>query len=429
MAAKIKKEIRDDLGHEDMAKTLQELTKELEAGSVVSIEGDWGRGKTDLMNRLHEKSEESFRIWIDPWAHKESLVLELLAKIQEVNPELLSSEELAARVAMYLCPLTKFGIGAAQFVGTVKNPGLAAPIKIVADRARDAIDSVKAFLDQRKAQKDGKSGELFVELVDAILEKKQGDAMIRIFIDDLDRCTPQAQVSLLEEIHSFTQSGARAVFFVAVDSTTLARSIEHHYGTSFNGHSYLEKIFTLRLNLVQMDEAELLTFARSRLRDFRDWLDDRNSEANFQEDDVVEVFRKLGRYATPRFIERIFVKAKLVLRDAPEAGEVDFFLLWLCLGQAYPETRRLYLHRMSQGANLVADLFARKEEAIRREVTFGGTRNERDVANSDFLLEFPILRESVQILKLAKEMVSGDTERLDKMVQKTERRFRRFGLV
>jgi hypothetical protein len=74
-----------------------------------------------------------------------------------------------------------------------------------------------------------------------------------IFIDDLDRCSPEAAVSLIEGIRLLVtnQAGGRedlpCRFVMAMDRQILVRAIQHKFAGigGYDGNRYLEKVFPL----------------------------------------------------------------------------------------------------------------------------------------------------------------------------------------
>jgi hypothetical protein len=87
---------QDSLAHDQIASALIRHLKILPRGSVIAVQGSWGRGKTDILTRLDllltagSKEGSAVRpVWINPWQYGvpdllTPLVLEL---IERVNPE------------------------------------------------------------------------------------------------------------------------------------------------------------------------------------------------------------------------------------------------------------------------------------------------------------------------------------------------------
>lgn len=88
----------------------------------------------------------------------------------------------------------------------------------------------------------------FKEAVDKIRGKKP---YIAIFIDDLDRCSPDNVVKTIESIKNyFSLEGCHCVFIIGVDQDILKKGIHARYGTDLiSGEEYLEKIINISFHI------------------------------------------------------------------------------------------------------------------------------------------------------------------------------------
>lgn len=84
------------------------------------------------------------------------------------------------------------------------------------------------------------------EFLDKLLEER-GDRLV-IFIDELDRCSPEYAVKLLERIKHYFNND-RITFVFSVNLEQLQHTIKSHYGASFEASRYLDRFFDLRLSL------------------------------------------------------------------------------------------------------------------------------------------------------------------------------------
>lgn len=217
----------------------------------------------------------------------------------------------------------------------------------------------------------------------------------------------------------------------------LSRSIRHHYGAHFEGQLYLEKIFDLRLHLPQLNAVELKSFVREKLNELRAWLEEYNTEIDFDSDDLESIFAKLGRRATPRMIERILLKCRYLLRgEKVPAGEVNFALLWLTLAQAFPETRRAFLNTSSkdltflslfkdpkQRVNVMLKSLGEAEKQYDGQPWFSGCSREV-IVDGNLVHE-----DGVNLLRHGYEMFSDNKNRFYTATDKIETLFRRRGLL
>lgn len=91
------------------------------------------------------------------------------------------------------------------------------------------------------------------EFLDKLLEER-GDRLV-IFIDELDRCSPEYAVKLLERIKHYFNND-RITFVFSVNLEQLQHTIKSHYGASFEASRYLDRFFDLRLSLPAPNKRE-----------------------------------------------------------------------------------------------------------------------------------------------------------------------------
>lgn len=69
-----------------------------------------------------------------------------------------------------------------------------------------------------------------------------------MFVDELDRCTPEYAVKLLERIKHYFNND-RITFVFSVNLEQLQHTIKSFYGNNFEASRYLDRFFDLRLSL------------------------------------------------------------------------------------------------------------------------------------------------------------------------------------
>lgn len=112
---------------------------------------------------------------------------------------------------------------------------------IEAAKKDDPFASIKSSRDLRES-----ISEFFNSLL-----PEQGDRLI-IFIDELDRCTPNFAVRLLERIkHYFLETNI--TFVLSINTHELKNTVKQHYGNDFDACRYLDRFFDLRINLPPAD--------------------------------------------------------------------------------------------------------------------------------------------------------------------------------
>ncbi|MFO0588011.1 MAG: P-loop NTPase fold protein [Polyangiaceae bacterium] len=262
--------VPDALGHDQTALAILQKTVFLEPGSVIAVQGSWGRGKTDVLMRIAALIRDPAKaaipegliadaLWINPWQYgTPDLLTPLVLAILERIPE--EPKKNNARIRKIAEALLRAGInfGMKAAAHSVPILGIAA----------DGVDKVIAGLfdaagvkgppvEKPDADPVAAMGDRFRELAQTLLDlkQKQPGARLIVCVDDLDRCLPDRQVALLEAIRFLISAGAPVTFLIALDPTLARQAIVTHYRTdAFDPDRYLDKMFELRVNLPSLGD-------------------------------------------------------------------------------------------------------------------------------------------------------------------------------
>jgi hypothetical protein len=382
----------DALGHEVLATALRRSATPLPAGSVIAIEGSWGRGKTDLLARVAAPTfaaEEKERprglaraaVWLNPWGYGSAdlltpLVTELGRRVaQQVS---MPTEELKRVVGTLVQAGVAFGVKSAASVLPVGGAVLqqaTVPVKDLVESffqpkgEGDDLDAVAAMASRFR--------QLVVHSLSAA-EREHG-ARLLVCIDDLDRCLPDRQVALLQAVRFLLSAGAPATFVLAIDPTLAREAVRTHYQShDFNVERYLDKMFDLRVSMRGLDQPTLQRLARQHLarrvvRDVRNESLGEVVEAVLGSsplelaEGLAEVL-SVGGQANPRVLRRIVDRMLVLVMNHPE-GESMFagvaqpsgrlISCWLLICDREPELRRALQRRdIAREWNHIASSFA-----------------------------------------------------------------------
>lgn len=265
----------DALGHEQSATQLAEKITLLPPGTVIGLQGSWGRGKTDVLARTasliksrEKKADDKIAgwIWLNPWQYGSPDLLSplVIALLERIPLEKRSTKPALKKAAQSLIMAgLNFGL---------KTAAITVPGGSLLGIAAESVDSLLKGLFQAKDIDDkahaesmpdpdpsAKMAERFSELVAECIKASDTEAdRFVIFVDDLDRCLPHRQVALLEAIRFLTSTGAKATFVLAIDPTLSRQAIVAHYGTeAFDPDRYLDKMYHLRVTLPAVAPMEL----------------------------------------------------------------------------------------------------------------------------------------------------------------------------
>jgi hypothetical protein len=105
-------------------------------------------------------------------------------------------------------------------------------------------EKIKGFLDEITKEKITEDEET--------KEEKREERRLLVILDELDRCKPTFAVDTLELIkHFFVHP--RVTFLISCNKVALASTVKCYYGNEFDGYRYLNRLFTLELNLPKVD--------------------------------------------------------------------------------------------------------------------------------------------------------------------------------
>lgn len=366
----------DALGHDDLARAIIHKAVHLPPGSVIAVQGSWGRGKTDVLARVavavrdpkaHKLPNDVACevIWINPWQYgtPDLLTPLVVGLLQRIPRERRSGNQALRKAAE---TIIRAGINFGLKLGALAIP--AAPLlDLAADPLDKLIGGLFSAVDMQEspdalpdADPVAVMGERFKVLVEGLVSTRrmQAGARVIVCVDDLDRCLPDRQVALLEAIRFLISSDAPATFLIALDPTLARQAIITHYKTdAFDPDRYLDKMFHLRVNLPAVEERVEKLVADHLAREVR------AGGASVRLDRLVLLLLgkegpaalcRAARHAffvpdlsSPRVMRRVFDRLYLLALGAETGDRLalrsddDFvmLLLWLGVVERWPDVR------------------------------------------------------------------------------------------
>ena len=225
-------EEKDQFGISAYEKGLEDFLRGAETPITVALQGEWGSGKTSLMNVLRydlcdkeeynefEHTNSYYSIWINTWEFslmrdpKEAL-LQILFKMAREIVHLSSTptKELASSILQGV-----LGLGSA----VVKNVANKYIIDGLGDSLQEVLDN---GTDNTIAELRGK----LLQQIEECLSKNPDKKGIMFFIDDLDRIEPTVAVQLLELLKNiFTLD--HCIFILAIDYDVVIKGLKPKFG-------------------------------------------------------------------------------------------------------------------------------------------------------------------------------------------------------
>ncbi len=301
----------ESLGLDIYARALTQFIAECETPMTVALQGDWGCGKTSMMNLIKSylADKRVGIIWFNTWQYSQF-------KQEENLPMLLISHLVNAIGAKesrkWLDDLWKISrkatevamLGAATVVGQ-----------------KDTMKALTEAMNQGEAPKDPTNiiCELRSKLEKAVLDRKQRENLDRfvIFIDDLDRLKPIRAVELLEYLKLFFDL-EHCVFLLAIDYQIVVEGLKDKFGSAEaarTGKHFFDKIIQVPFNM-PVENYQVNEYIRKLL----------DQTAVAYDDHDLELYRAMMEKSigfNPRTLKRILNSLYLLRLVGKEMGMYD----------------------------------------------------------------------------------------------------------
>lgn len=161
---------------------------------TIAIQGDWGSGKTSMMNMVRERlGDDVIPVWFNTWQYSQfDMSANLPVSLLTYLTERIGDEQSRKSMAKAVLKILK-GTALLASKVVVENIAGGAAASVFDASSEETINYAKA-IDEMKQQ--------FRETVETRLLKEQKNRIV-IFVDDLDRLSPEVAVEMLEVLKLF----------------------------------------------------------------------------------------------------------------------------------------------------------------------------------------------------------------------------------
>jgi len=344
-------------GEEDALKissykdALVEFVKKTDTPMTIGVQGEWGSGKTSLLNQIwsdlerFNKEDDSIddfkQIWINSWEHSLLCSPEecLMKIINEIILELLDSDTDKKRSDKIRSGVNNIMQGALR-IGSSLTLG-SAGVQAVDEIFSEGSNSIK---------------ELRQQLQDLVAEIKTLETnkfgKIVIYVDDLDRIEPKDAVSILELLKNIFNI-KDCVFILAIDYQVVVKGLKGKFGdpkpeNDWEFRAFFDKIIQLPFSM-PMGNYDIANYVIGLLDGIEFY--DGNEELD---QDLINQFVSKSIGGNPRSIKRLINSLALIktLNDIDMGDESDgaitdknnamIMFAMVCLQIAHPEIYQLF---------------------------------------------------------------------------------------
>lgn len=243
------------LGRNSRINNLLKLINILKRNTIISIDGQWGCGKTVFVKQIELINKKYYTDNIN-LAKQSSLDEETIKTFNENHIVYYYN---AWENDNHLDPLKSIIYKIINDYPNEKNQTIDGNIQIplnfknfLKTTTNDLfdIDKVVSYKDLvKKIYTVEEQQEALNNLIDSIIPK---DKKIVIIVDELDRCNPNFAVKLIETVKHFYTNN-KIIFLMVSNNSQLSHTVSKFYGEKFDGYGYLNKIYDLIVNLENVD--------------------------------------------------------------------------------------------------------------------------------------------------------------------------------
>jgi hypothetical protein len=288
---------------------------------TIGVQGEWGSGKTSLLNQIWSKLEKSndehdddhnyLQIWVNSWEHSLLCTPEecLLKIINEIIVELLNAD-----VDKNKRDAIKEGVQSLMKGALRISSSLAA-----GNAGAQAVDSL--FNNESNTIK--KLRQQLKELVQEIknLETNPYQRVV-VYVDDLDRIEPKDAVKILELLKNIFNV-PDCVFVLAIDYQVVVKGLKEKFGkpspeNDWEFRAFFDKIIQLPFSM-PMASYDIGKYVLSLLENIAYY----DSEKDELSEELIEPLVTLSIGTNPRSIKRLINSLSLIkiLNDTKNESE------------------------------------------------------------------------------------------------------------
>ena len=338
---------------------LSKIIADSEPRFTVGIYGDWGTGKTTLMEMIKKEIDRNYyqdngkvwikTVWFDAWRYEKeqysamipllrTIILSLKDAKENTNNIKKKSvlgllEQKSIKVLDAFVRNTNLSVGGGlsgmttgaslninEFMNDYKSEG---SFMMGQERVRfyeHITDHIKAELQKIRPSK--KDDDMIASDKMMQNERDKIDFRLVIFIDDLDRCSPDRSMEILESIKTFFDIEG-IIYVIGVDPKSINSIIRTKYGndSKIDGMHYLQKIVQLSFHIPLWSSDNLVRIIQNSVN--KAILSETDSQQILKYKELIIKATQSNPRDIKRFINSIILAREFYYRDIDLIDDID----------------------------------------------------------------------------------------------------------
>ena len=304
------------LNRKEDADILTQIVQKYAEGFVLSINGEWGTGKSTFVKmwKVDLELQGIKSIYFNAWENDfiSDPMVALLGELHKITTS--TTQDLFSTILQTGSLIATKAIPSLLKCATKQFLG-----EDLAEIAKEISAAGSEVFRKEVLEYDQKQEKLisFRKILSDFIQKSNLDHPLIFIVDELDRCRPDYAVEVLERIkHFFSIKGI--VFVLSIDKEQLCNSIRGHYGSDrINAEEYLRRFIDVEYQLPQPDINSYCKYLYDYF-DFKDFFN-QDERARYQFSDDKKRFLQIAseiiiaQHYSLRQIEKLFVHFRLVL--------------------------------------------------------------------------------------------------------------------
>ncbi|MED3788522.1 P-loop NTPase fold protein [Peribacillus frigoritolerans] len=240
---------------ETIKSMLENNNEYFDKNNMIALYGDWGSGKTSVMKYIENNITDYNVLFFEAWKYEKDSNLSLSlfeALLDKFESDKGVSEKIFEEAKLFGKTLLSMG---KNILLNYKIPLLGVTFNID-QAAKDTLNEMEKLIERTSFYSTlNKFNSSYKKLLEEYYNRdNNNNKKLLVFIDDLDRCSPENVLELISSIKHFFVDSDKVVYFCGIDKHAVSRAIAIRYNEIIKSEEYLEKVFDVTFNMPEIQD-------------------------------------------------------------------------------------------------------------------------------------------------------------------------------